>query len=198
MVELQARKLTLSQAEEVYKEHLKMDFPPAEVKPFLVIRQAWKKKNYHAYGFYKTTGEEEVLCAYAFFLADQKDQVLLLDYFAVCRQLRGSGYGSHALALLRKECADWNVVLIEVEDDELPGLEEEVRKTRKRRIAFYAGAGCLMTTTRSRLWNVDYRIMVMPLKEGWVQENIVDKMEQIYQGMYTIPVLKKHFEITAK
>ena len=50
------------------------------------------------YGFYeRRKGQrEETLCAYAFLLADYKRKMLLLDYFAVCGQLRGSGYGSHA------------------------------------------------------------------------------------------------------
>ncbi len=198
MMELLIRKLTLSQAGEIYKEYLKKDFPPAEVKPFLVIKQAWRKKNYHAYGFYERRGEEESLCAYAFFLADQEDGILLLDYFAVCRQLRGLGYGSRALALLKQECADWNAILIEVEDDELPGLEEETRQIRKRRIAFYTDADCLMTTTRSRLWGVDYRMMVMPLKGEGAQDKIAEKVKRVYQGMYAGPILKKHFEITAE
>ena len=82
---LQVRKLTFAQAARIYKEHLKKDFPPAEVKPLLVIRQAWNKGNYHAYGFYeKVDTQEEALCAYAFFLADNTNRVLLLDYFAVC------------------------------------------------------------------------------------------------------------------
>lgn len=197
-MELQVCKLTLSQAKRIYKEHLKKDFPAAEVKPFLVIRQAWRKNNYHAYGFYEKEGGEEKLCAYAFFLADQEDGILLLDYFAVCGALRGKGYGSSALALLKRECADWEAILIEVEDDELPGLAEETRQTRKRRIAFYTGADCLMTTTKSRLWSVDYRIMVMPLRGEGVQDKIAEKVKRIYQGMYAGPVLKKHFEITAE
>lgn len=190
------RKLTLGQAEEIYKEHLKDDFPPAELKPFLVIRQAWMKNNYHAYGFYEKTSQ--ALCAYAFFLADHENKVLLLDYFAVCKGLRGSGYGTHALELLRKECADWNTIIIEVEDDELPELDEETRNIRKRRIAFYTEAGCCMTTTRSRLWGVDYRIMAIPLKDGQTEENAAKKIYYLYQGMYDRNILKLRFKITAE
>lgn len=179
---MQVRELTYAQAAEIYRKHLKADFPPAEVKPLLVIRQAWSRKRYHAYGFYERSetgeGTKESLCAYAFFLADHQNRVLLLDYFAVCRSLRGSGYGSRALALLRRECAGWNEVIIEVEDDELPDLEEETRRNRQRRIAFYTGAGCLMTTTRSRLWGVDYRIMVMPIKLSGLGEQTQEDRTQ--------------------
>ncbi len=197
---LQVRKLTFAQAAWIYKEHLKKDFPPAEVKPLLVIRQAWNKGNYHAYGFYENMDtQEEVLCAYAFFLADNTNRVLLLDYFAVCGPLRGSGYGSLALALLQKECAGWNGVIIEVEDDELPSLTEETRKTRQRRIAFYKGAGCHMTTTRSRLWDVDYRIMFMAglAAQEDMTSNMAEKIRSLYEGMYPAMILKLYFKITA-
>ncbi len=193
MPELQVRKLTLEQAEEIYKKYLKEDFPSAELKPFLVIRQAWVKNNYSAYGFYEKASDK--LCAYAFFLADHKKRALLLDYFAVYKGLRGSGYGSHALELLRRECADWNTIIIEVEDDELPGLDEETRRIRKRRIAFYTGAGCRMTTTRSRVWGVDYRIMVMPLRDVQAEENTAEKVRSLYQGMYDKNILKMRFKI---
>lgn len=199
---LQVRELTFAQAAEIYKKHLKRDFPPAEVKPLLVIRQAWMKNRYHAYGFYKKFDKEEVLCAYAFFLADNKNRMLLLDYFAVCEPLRGSGYGSCALGLLRRECAGWNAIVIEVEDDELPALDEETRRTRQRRIAFYETSGCFMTTTRSRLWGVDYRIMVMTGPEEEKQDDTVqsmaEKIRSLYEGMYEGKILKKHFEITAE
>lgn len=197
---LYARELTIAEAKEIYKNHLEKDFPPEEVKPFCIIRKMWLKKNYYMYGFYKKgTGQgADALCAYAFLLADHKRRVLLLDYFAVCGQLRGLGYGSHALAMLREECSDWNEIVIEVEDDELPGLDEETRLTRKRRIAFYKGADCQMTTTRSRLWGVDYRIMVLPVMDRQAGEGMAEKVRSVYQCMYADRILKKRFAITAE
>lgn len=197
---LYAGELTINVAEEIYEKHLKGDFPPDEVKPFSIIKEMWSKKNYYVYGFYeKGKGQrEETLCAYAFLLADHKRKMLLLDYFAVCGQLRGSGYGSCALAMLREECADWNGIMIEVEDDELPGLDEETRKVRQRRIAFYKGADCQMTTTRSRLWGVDYRIMVLPVMDSQAGEDMAGKIRSVYQCMYDDAVLQKRFAITAK
>ena len=179
---LYAGELTINVAEEIYEKHLKGDFPPDEVKPFSIIKEMWSKKNYYMYGFYeKGKGQrEETLCAYAFLLADHKRKMLLLDYFAVCGQLRGSGYGSCALAMLREECADWNGIMIEVEDDELPGLDEETRKVRQRRIAFYKGTDCQMTTTRSRLWGVDYRIMVLPVMDSQAGEDMAGKIRSVY------------------
>lgn len=197
---LYAGELTINVAEEIYEKHLNGDFPPDEVKPFSIIKEMWSKKNYYMYGFYeKGKGQrEETLCAYAFLLADHKRKMLLLDYFAVCGQLRGSGYGSCSLAMLREECADWNGIMIEVEDDELPGLDEETRKVRQRRIAFYKGADCQMTTTRSRLWGVDYRIMVLPVMDSQAGEDMAGKIRSVYQCMYDDAVLQKRFAITAQ
>ena len=200
MADLQVKELTLDQAEKVYREYLKADFPPEEVKPFSTIRGMWEKKSYCAYGFYEKAGEDAAdgLCAYAFLMADHMKRMLLLDYFAVSSQLRGSGYGSKALQLLRKECADWNGVVVEVEDDEIPDLDARTRDIRKRRISFYTNAGCRMTTARSRLWGVDYRIMVMPLMDLRAEENAAEKVISVYQCMYEGEILKKYFEITAE
>lgn len=197
---LYVRELSIREAEEIYREHLKKDFPPEEVKPFLIIGKMWRQKNYYIYGFYEREAEQgaETLCAYAFLLADHKRRMLLLDYFAVCGHLRGAGYGSRALAMLREECVDWNGIIIEVEDDELPGLDEETRGVRKRRISFYQGADCQMTTTKSRLWTVDYRIMVLPVMDSRAGEDMAGKLRSIYQCMYADGILKKHFAITAE
>lgn len=200
MADLQVKELTINQAEGVYREYLKADFPPEEVKPFSTIRRMWEKKSYCAYGFYERAGEDAAdgLCAYAFLMADCRKRMLLLDYFAVSSRLRGSGYGSKALQLLRKECADWNGIVIEVEDDELLDLDVKTKDTRKRRIAFYTNAGCRMTSARSRLWGVDYRIMVLPLMDLRAEENAAEKILSVYQCMYEEDILKKYFEITAE
>lgn len=202
---LRPKKLTLEQMREIYKTCMQKDFPPEEIKPFPVIEKMWKEGNYFAYGFYEEGdgGKEEEqqkdaqLCAYAFLLANKQEQVLLLDYFAVSKWKRGTGYGSYALSFLKDECAKWGSLVIEVEDDELASIGEEVQRTRKRRISFYTHAGCIMTSTRSRVWGVDYRIMVMPLKDKSLKENIAKKVTALYGGMYSEEAMKKHFKITA-
>ncbi|MBD5487680.1 MAG: 2-amino-4-hydroxy-6-hydroxymethyldihydropteridine diphosphokinase [Lachnospiraceae bacterium] len=186
--------LTLEQAREIYGTYAQSDFPPEELKPFSVIEETWGRGNYHAYGFYEGT----TLCAYAFLMADVEKRLLLLDYFAVVGERRGQGYGSRALALLREGCAEWNALVIEVEDDELPDINEETRDMRKRRISFYTAAGCLMSTTRSRLWGVDYRIMVMPLTDQHAPRCMAEKLHAIYNNLYHEDVLRQHFAITAR
>lgn len=204
MPEIYTEKVSLETAREIYETYMKADFPPEEIKPFPVIEKMWKKNSYFVYAFYEdaaksskaqNTGDGRVLCAYAFLLADNKNQVLLLDYFAVLKEKRGGGYGSHAFSLLRETCADWNALIVEVENDELADIDDTTRITRKRRISFYTEAGCRMTDVRSRLWGVDYRIMVMPLLDRYAGEHIEEKLKSLYGGMYNENKLKENFVI---
>lgn len=197
--EIWAEKLTLEQARQIYEDCAKKDFPLEEIKSFSLIEKMWGQGCYHAYGFYEKPSENEsrTLCAYAFLLGNNKERVLLLDYFAVCEQKRGTGYGSRVLPLLWKKCARWGTIVIEVEDDELASIDEETRTMRKRRISFYTNAGCLMTATRSRVWGVDYRIMIMPMSDGRAVERLAERVTALYDSMYDTETMKKHFAITA-
>lgn len=207
MPEIYAERASLKMAREIYETHMKADFPPEELKPFPVIEKMWKKDSYFVYVFYENmpkSGIEEkadngrVLCAYAFLLADNENRVLLLDYFAVCAQKRGMGYGSNAVSLLRDACAGWNALIVEVENDEMEDIDDKTRTTRKRRISFYTEAGCYMTDVKSRLWGVNYRIMVMPLSDKYAREDIGEKLVSLYKGMYNEKKLKENFEILSE
>lgn len=208
------KKVPQETAYEIYTTCLKKDFPPEEVKPFSVIENMWNRGCYDVYAFYERAEKagagqgahdsEGVLCVYAFLLADNTKHTLLLDYFAVCKDKRGQGYGSRALALLQEVCADRDVLVVEVEDDELPELSDDIRNTRKRRISFYTEAGCRMTDVKSLVWGVNYRIMILPLSEEYADgydghdDGIAEKVCALYQGMYHERELRKHFAILSK
>lgn len=201
MMQLQARKLTLAETKEIYDLYMGTDFPPEELKPFYMIEDMWNRNHYFAYGFYKTVTTEEkpreVLRAYAYFVADYEKRMLLLDYFAVIPDTRGNGYGSAALQQLREICADWKGIVIEVEDNEL-AEDEAVRDIRNRRIAFYTRNGCHMTSTRSYVFGVDYRIMVLPVADERAEEDMAQKVTGIYRCMHNEALLKENFKITAE
>ena len=57
-----------------------------------------------------------------------------------------------------------------------------------------------MTTTRSRLWDVDYRIMFMPGQAAQedMTSNMAEKIRSLYEGMYPAMILKRYFKITAE
>lgn len=195
MTGMRVEKLTLEQAQNIYEIYAREDFPPEEIKEFSVIRKRWEQTGYYAYAFY---GEGQEPWAYAFLTADLEKRVLLLDYFAVTASNRGRGCGSAALNLLRDACAEWDALVIEVEDDELENIDEETCLLRKRRIAFYRNAGCSMTTVRSRVWGVDYRIMTLPLAGQSAEKDLPEKLCSVYRGLYSEEVLQKQFMITAR
>ena len=54
-----------------------------------------------------------------------------------------------------------------------------------------------MTATRSRVWGVDYRIMIMPMSDRHVGERLAERGTALYDSMYDTETMKKHFAITA-
>lgn len=182
--------LQLEEARAVYIGNAHRDFPSDELKPFSMIEKLWNNKCYFGYGFY----EEHILRAYAFLMADDSNNMLLLDYFAVCEGTRGKGYGTAALALLKESCAKWDAILFEVEDDTCAGSEEE-RLTRMQRIDFYEKCGVIMTDTRSHVFGVDYKLMVMPLAGEDPKKNLDEKLSSMYRIMLPKNVFESVFRL---
>lgn len=186
------KRLELEEARAVYIGCAHQDFPSDELKAFSTIERLWNKGGYHAYGFYDKAGDG--LRAYAFIAADKEADILLLDYFAVCEKERGKGYGAAALALLREACMQWAGIIVEVEDEAFAKSEEE-RLTRSRRIAFYENNGVSMTDTKSFAFGVNYRLMVMPLKNELATEKVGEKLAAIYKKMLPKEIYEKAFGI---
>lgn len=170
--------LTLYEAKAVYIGNAHRDFPSNELKPFSMIERLWNRGCYNGYGFY----EADILRAYAFLMADGYTNMLLADYFAVCEDARGKGYGAEALALLKETCMERNGIIFEVEDEDSAKSEEEIL-IRRRRIAFYEKCGVVMTDVRSHVFGVDYRLMVMPLADRDAGEGIGEKLTSLYKLM---------------
>lgn len=185
--------LNLEEARAVYIGNAHRDFPSDELKPFSMIEKLWNNKCYFGYGFYETEIQEkcdedetekpeDVLRAYAFLMADKSENMLLLDYFAVCEAARGNGYGTAALALLKEGCMEWGGMIFEVEDEDSAESEEE-KLIRKNRIAFYEKCGVIMTDIKSHVYGVDYKLMVMALASDTAGERLDEKITSIYKLM---------------
>lgn len=185
------KSLKLDEAKGVYIGNAHRDFPSDELKPFSMIEKLWINMCYFGYGFYDS---ENILRAYAFFVADRSKKMLLLDYFAVCENSRGKGFGSAALALLKEKCMEWDGILFEVEDDTCADSEEE-RLVRRRRIAFYEKCGVVMTDTRSHVFGVDYKLMVMPIANETAGERLDEKLSSMYRVMLPKNVFESVFRL---
>lgn len=184
--------LNLEEARAVYIGHAHKDFPSDELKPFSMIEMLWNKGCYKFYGFYYK--EDDKLCAYAFTMADEAVNMLLLDYFAVCEYARGQGCGGAALSLLKSRCMEWDGIIFEVEDDDKAQSEDE-RRIRARRIAFYENNGVVMSAVKSFAFGVDYKLMVMPLGNEKAAENVGEKLAAIYKKMLPEEIYRREFGI---
>lgn len=189
---LYSRPMQLEEAREVYFGRGHRDFPSNELKPFPRIELLVNSGCYECCGFYDKT--DDSLCAYAFMMADKETNMLLLDYFAVCEEVREKGYGSIALELLKADYMNWKGMLFEVEDDDAAENEEE-RLLRRRRISFYERNGVVMTKQRSRAFGVDFRLMLMNLGEKSEEDNVGYLIASLYRKMLPENVFQEQFSL---
>lgn len=148
--------LTLPEIRELYRKRVKHDFPANEVKPFVMIEKAFRGGRYLCYG---ARSDDEIL-AYAFFV--RTEDVYLLDYYAVKKELRGTGIGSGFLRELSRSCfKEASCVLLEVDDPAFAGSEEK-KEICERRLAFYLRNGILDTGAKANTFGADFLIMEFP------------------------------------
>lgn len=157
---MKLKRLTEIQMLEIYKTYMTIDFPLDELKSFELISKLVKNNIYFAFGLF----EEDKLFAYAFLTKSSDGHYLLLDYFAVCSDVRGKGIGSLCLSLLKDECKAYDGIFIEVENAQYAGNEEE-KIVRSKRIAFYEQNGAEFTDILCRLFGVEMNIMILNLRE---------------------------------
>lgn len=184
--------MNLAEARAVYTGRGQQDFPPNELKPFPTIEKLINSGCYECCGFYEK--ENDALCAYAFMMADLETNMLLLDYFAVCEEVREKGYGSVAIGLLKEDYTKWDGMIFEVEDDDTAGTEEE-KLIRQRRIAFYERNGVVMTKQKSRAFGVDFKLMAMNLGNTGMEDNIGYFLEAMYRKMLPEKVFEEQFRL---
>jgi len=144
------RILTDEELEQVYTEHMKRDFPPAELKSLNSIRRMIAAGIYEPYALF----QEGKVVSYAFYW-QAGDPYVLLDYFAVVPEKRNSGTGSALLReMLERFCVDGRGVFGEVE---IPDTgESAVDDLRRRRIGFYERAGLQRREFRTKIFTVPY------------------------------------------
>ncbi|MBC5735803.1 GNAT family N-acetyltransferase [Lawsonibacter faecis] len=154
MADWEIRRLEGEVLREVYRTHLKADFPPEERKPLFAVERLVKGGQYDTLGLY----QGKHLLAYAFLWRDREGRCVLLDYLAVCRGGRGEGVGSGFLRLLEEHYRAFDGILVE---SEAPGTEAspEENAVRRRRMDFYARAGFRKLDYEVRLFGVHYVVL---------------------------------------
>lgn len=182
---MELRELTPKQVTEIYNSAMQKDFDPAELKPLGDILALMKRDVYPCLGFY----EKDTLVAYALFCdVPDKKGYLLLDYYAVDSSLRGYGYGSSCITMMKEYLSEmgYQGIIAEVErvhrSDYAPGSPDD---WRQRRIAFYERCGLRHTSIWCTLFGVDFVIMTLDFVSPLTDCEVMARMEALYHLMLT-------------
>lgn len=169
--------LTLPEIRELYSKRMKNDFPGNELKSLAMIEKVFREGRYLCYG----VREGADILAYAFFVLTE--DLYMLDYFAVKKDLRGSGIGSGFLKELNSYCLrEAACVLVEVDDPFFAGNDKE-KKICERRLAFYLGNGLLDTGARARTFGADFLILEFPRGKPHSQAEAGEFYSRIYRSL---------------
>ncbi|MBQ7975135.1 MAG: GNAT family N-acetyltransferase [Clostridia bacterium] len=168
------KKASLEEIEEIYKTHMKKDFPPAELKPLSAIKYSVQKGWYVMYIAYDEKGIKGYAC-----IADCGGKIGFLDYFAIVKEYRGTGVGTEFFAKLKS--LGFECIILETESVESAKNEEE-DFIRKRRIAFYKRSGCVDTGCMYNVFGVEYNVFIN--KDIELTEDFLAKLLSAYEYAY--------------
>ncbi len=117
-----------------YFEKMQFDFGSQELKKFQELKREISNDTCDAWNI--VVGQK--IIGYAFVVKDKKGLYGLLEYFAIDKSLRSSGFGTKAIGMI-KERYSRNVKLLYV-DSESPDSAQN-RRIAARRLNFYRRAG---------------------------------------------------------
>ncbi|MCD8220725.1 MAG: GNAT family N-acetyltransferase [Clostridiales bacterium] len=175
------KKLKLDELKQIYKVHVREDFPRSERRPYSSMEKMTKAGIYASFGYY----DDDRLLAYACYILTENGKYALLDYFAVVPELRGQGTGSEFLRKLEGTLPGKNGVFIEAESPDSAKSKEEAA-LRQRRIHFYLSNGAVLTDTKCLLFGVDYNILYIgrPDDTDPEQGQLHCAIEELYREIY--------------
>lgn len=149
------RLLDAAEVERVYRDEMRRDFPPGELKPLSVILASEAAGRSHTWGIF----DGETLAAYLLMVRPAGCAASQLDYFAVLPAYRAGGLGAKLLAALPAHEGDASSILIEAECPEQAG--DAAMATR--RLGFYARCGAIDTGWTEQLFGTSwFRVLVLP------------------------------------
>lgn len=187
------KKLTLGEVRKIYTKYMVNDFPLKERRTFLSIEKMWKDGCYFGYGYYV----EDVFFGYALFCAAPEGKMALLDYLAMTKSSRGTGKGSAFLKELSAIDIGMDAILLETEDIDFAATEAEV-KERTRRDHFYEKAKVILTSFRSEVFGVKYRIWYIPMNKMVTATECAIAYADVYRYIFKKVRLKKIFVLYEK
>lgn len=149
------RLLTATELEHVYRDEMRRDFPPGELKPLSVVLRSNAAGTSHTWGVF----DGETLAAYLLMVRPAGCILSQLDYFAVVPAYRAAGLGAQLLAALPAYEKGARAILIESECPE----KAADAALAQRRLGFYARCGAQDTGwTEQLLGESWFRILTLP------------------------------------
>ena len=192
---LWAKKLTEEEMVAVYQNHMMQDFPPEERKPLDTLRKAMTEGIYDCFGWFDEQGN---MMVYSFFVRVPENNVVVLDYLAVCADFRGQRNGSRVLAEMPKLYPDCAGIVAEVEDP-AESRDEEEQNVRDSRVRFYKKNGMKRSTLKTIQYGVPYIVLVLPIEDGKPAEDyriseelLMEEMDRVYHLMFSPEILEKY------
>ena len=173
--------LNVEQAQSIYRSQMVRDFPESELKPFASVQGMMTRGLYEPLAFYDEAG---ALMAYAWQAVLPQCRNVLLDYFAVLPQYRGSGVGTAALGLVR----DYDAMRVHdlVLECEHPA-EAPDPSIARRRIGFYLRAGARATALESRVFGTRYAVLALPCGGTVPDAALCKELRTLYKVMVPHP-----------
>lgn len=171
------RLLSKAELQTVYYEQMQEDFDIRELKAWEVIAGFYDAGTCFAKGLFKG----ETMAAYAVFFT-AGSPYLLLDYFAVCKNVRGNGIGSAFLKLIREEKLCGGLIL-EVENGSNARVKEEF-EICARRLRFYYANGAISTPYACELYGVQLNVLYLPICSTPEMPTVRNTLNDIYIHMY--------------
>jgi len=144
------RKLEIEEVKNLYREHIKKDFPKNERPPSFVIKNNLKNNIQEGFIYVKDDTELGYATIYL------SEESILISLFGVFEGSRGKGIGTNFIKEICDHYDTKKSIFVEVEKPEL-AKSEEGKKVSERRISFYKKAGF------SLYKDIDYTIFGVPM-----------------------------------
>ena len=183
-------KLTIDQTHEIYDTFLQEDFPADEIKPWKNIERMWLLGGYSAFAAY----EGETVAAYALCSYIREPRVMLLDYLAVNKDMRGRGVGSWILKELAQRIKNMGIENLLIETEALDRAKNEKQlQERLRRNHFYEKNGAILTPVVGEVYGVYYSVWQVPVDQAWSNEDCLEAYKGIYRFMMVAKAYIEYF-----
>ncbi|MBP5604762.1 MAG: GNAT family N-acetyltransferase [Ruminiclostridium sp.] len=186
------KKLNKEQIRYVYETFMTKNFPDAERKPLSMIYRSYDKGIYECYGCFDSDKSAEIPIAYAFVMKIlDGGNLYLLDYYAVAApEMRDKGIGSTFLKELFGTLDDPELLICEAEYPE--SADDTVKQ---RRVDFYLRNGFSDPGVRSRLFGVEYKVLVACEKRPRTADEIRQAYTVIYRTFLPFPLFRTQLRL---